>query len=412
MNFKKNILIAGLVCAFGVAGAAGFALSNPNNFEAAKAESLTSEMTVYVEVGSYWYAGADSVVEIYAFDDNIGFSTWVDHYNGKSTKLSDNLWKLILPVKTNKFIIVRKDVANKGNGSWTGKYNQTGNIDVDLQKNYYHVTSLNGDNSPYTSGWMNHYQNGDMLYVTVVNEQYDWFSDGAKTTLGFWDGTEITGTVKGFMSGTMQYSSTVSFTVTTNVYTAGLNIYRKSSDLSEQWSQTGNWTFDYANKDMNAFVIRAVTGDAQYYDGEHQSKVYDNSYIAMAYGIHFLNKTNSICYGNEESNNYTSLNGVWTNLKVVAVQYGTSMLGTDELKAEFKTSLEGYTANAFARYSHIIGKYNSLEDFVGGVRASNNPLTIVGANGNSMTAIIILVSVLSLVAAGSFIVIRKKKESK
>ena len=131
----------------------------------------------------------------------------------------------------------------------------------------------------------------------------------------------------------------------------------------------------------------------------------------MAYGIHFLNKTNSICYGNEESNNYTSLNGVWTNLKVVAVQYGTSMLGTDELKAEFKTSLEGYTANAFARYSHIIGKYNSLEDFVGGVRASNNPLTIVG-NGSNVSAIIILISVLSLVAAGSFIVVRKKKASK
>lgn len=405
MNFKKNILIAGLVCAFGVAGAASFALSNPNNAEVVKADATTEVTTMYVEVCDEWYQGVDCVVEAYVRNTSTIWS-WVDAANGNVMKLKDNLWQVKLPANTDTFIIVRKAASASHNGSWTDVYNQTANIDYNSQKNYYHVTGLNGNDCPYTTGWMNKLTGTKSFYVTVYNKDYDWFDESAVTTIRFWDGTEIKGFAFGTGSSTISFSSVGSNS--TPIYAAGFNIFRKNSDQTVTWTQTGNWSFDYANKDMNAFVVETNNGtDASFYSGGNQTMDTDE-YRAMAFGIHFLNKTNGICADNGADNNSSDLSGVWSNLSSVA----NILIGTDARKEAFKTGTEAFTANAFSRYAHIVTRYTSLTDFVGNVRASSNPLSVINANGNNVSIIVILISVLSLVAAGSFIVVRKKKESK
>ena len=406
MNLKKNILIAGLVCAFGVAGAAGFALSNHKNAEVVKAEETTAPTTIYVEVCDAWSEGVSCVVEVYAFKG--GVSTWVDATNGNVINLKTNLWKVTLPTNIDTFIISRKDSAYARNGSWDHSYNQTGNIPFNSEKNYYHVTSLNGNDCPYESGWMNKFTGSTTFYATMYNKDYDWFDNNAATTIRFWDGTEVKGNVFGTGSSTVSFSGSSIGTSGCPVYAAGFNIFRKSSDLSETWTQTGNWAFDYANKDMNAFVVEANNGgDATFYGGGTQTMDTDE-YRAMAFGIHFLNKTNGICADNGADNNSSDLSAIWSSLSSVANMF----IGTDARKTVFKTSTEAFTENAFNRYAHIVTRYTSLTDFVGNVRASSNPLSIIGANGSNVSAIVILISVLSLIAAGSFIVIRKKKESK
>lgn len=253
--------------------------------------------------------------------------------------------------------------------------------------------------------------------VTVINEDYDWFDSNASTWIRFWDGTEIR--LNRFIA---YYGSAINTNTLycdtylnngTTIYAAGFNIYRKNSDGSVKWSQTGNWQFTYENKDMNAFVIKAKTGDAQFYDGEGQSKVIGPEYNAMAYGIFFREKTNSICYGKEEGNNLSALSGVWNQLQGAAnaSTNGSYLLKSDEEIAAFKTSSEYYTHDAFLRYSHIVGKYNSLTDFIG---LNNNPAgRLVDrniANGVDMTAIVAGAIAVTFFGVMAFAIRRKRLE--
>lgn len=400
MNLKKNILIAGLLCTFGVVGASSLALSSNFDSKVAKADSTT---TMYVEVCDAWYSGVECVVEVYA-SKGAAWS-WIDASNGNVLKLKDNLWQVTIPTDTDEFIIDRKDPSNARNQSWTGSYNQTANITYDSQKNYYHVTSLNGNDCPYESGWMNKFTGSTPFYATMYNKNYDWFDNSAATTIRFWDGTEIRGFTFGTGSSTICFSPIGS--VGEPVYAAGFNIFRKSSDLSETWSQTGNWSFTYANKDMNAFVVEATTGDATFYSGGSQTMDTD-AYRAMAFGIHFLNKTDGICADNGDDNNSSDLSAIWSSLSSVA----TTLIGTDERKTTFKTSDEAFTENAFNRYAHIVGRYESLADFIGDVRVSSSPLAIISSNMNNATLILVLVGVLALAASGSFFFIRRRKLEK
>ena len=166
---------------------------------------------------------------------------------------------------------------------------------------------------------------------------------------------------------------------------------------------------------MNVFVIKAKTGDAAFYDGERQSKVIGDEYNAMAYGIFFLETTNSICYGKEEDNNLSALSGVWDKLKGAAnaSTHGIYLLKNEEEIAEFISSSEYYTHDAYLRYSHIVTKYPSLGNFLGITPAASGRIVSfndIASNSNMLIIIVFGLAAVSVVGLVMLIGKRKKSE--
>ncbi len=419
MNIKRIVLALGLALASGAAGFIGFTnISSKEPAVEAKADTVASSTTIYVEVCDAWVSDG-AVPRLYV---SPATSSWVKPSTIKTANSETGqhaLYSFTVPAGVTEFNIMRMNPSDPDASS--GMWNSTGAIQYSTSYNYYNVTSLSGNVCPYDSGWMNVYYRSATNYqsfnLTVINEDYNWFDANATTYIRFWDGTEIKFDKfipyynSAIYTNTLTCTTTVTSGSSSPIYAAGFNIFRKSSDGSETYSQTGNWAFTGENKDMNAFVIKAKTGDAQFYDGEGQSKVIGDEYNAMAYGIYFLEKTDSICSGNEESNNYSALSAVWNQFKgaATASTNGNKFLSSDEAKAAFKTSSEHYTNDAYQRYAHMVNKYSSLEDFLNvrtssGSRFVNNNLT------NSSAIVIITISVLALsIVSATLIVIKRRK---
>lgn len=416
MNIKRLFLFIGLSLA--TCASSLFCLNN--SFFAkpaveAKADASPANTTIYVEVCDGWTA-YNAVAKLYVTPAS---SSWISATTIKTATADQHaLYSFNLPAGVTSFFIYRMnpDKPSESGGVW----NSTAAISYSSSYNYYNVTSLNGYDCPYTPGWMNVFQRGSDNYkdfqLTVINEDYNWFDNSASTWIRFWDGTEIRFNRVISYYGSAIYTNTLKCNTLGGysdpaIYAAGFNIFRKSSDGSETWSQTGNWAFTYDNKDMNAFVIKAKTDDAQFYNGEGQSKVIGDEYNAMAYGIFFLETTNSICKDKEEDNNYSALSGVWTKLEGAAnaSTNGTYLLKTEEEIAAFETSTEGYTHDAYLRYCHIVGKYPSLKNYLGITPLFANR-TIANDTLNNSSSMIIFAVIAVISVAGVVLVIKKRKE--
>lgn len=421
MKFKRLFLCVGL--AFVAGGSALFCANSVASKSAVevKADSTVANTTIYLEVCDNWL-DYNAVPRLYV---SPAASSWLAPnatIKQKDTTIGQHaLYSFNLPAGVTSFFIYRMDPDHPNDTS--GIWNATQSVSYSTSHNYYNVTSLNGQDCPYTPGWMNvfqrYYANHQDFEVTIINEDYNWFDSSATTWIRFWDGTEIKfdRVISYYQSAIYTNTlkcSTYSSTTAPAIYATGFNIFRKSSDGSKTWSQTGNWAFTYGNKDMNAFVIKAKNGDAQFYDGEGQSKVIGDEYNAMAYGIFFLETTKSICYGKEEGNNLSALSGVWNKLKGAAnaSTNGTYLLKTEEEIAEFISSNEYYTHDAYLRYSHIVTKYPSLGNFLEITPAASG--RIVSSNdiaSNSNMLIIIIFGLAAVSVVGLVMLIGKRKKS-
>ncbi len=419
MKIKHVIMSLGLVLVTGAAGL--FCLSNKTSSEPmieAKADTTTENTTIYVEVCSAWHE-FDAAARIYA--PSLAASFIKPNTIKTATADHNALYSFTVPAGVSSFYIYRMDKDNAD--STGGVWNSTALINYSSSYNYYNVTSLNGSDCPYTPGWMNVFQryaaNHQDFRLTIINENYDWFKDNAKTVLRFWDGTEIDFSRFICFKDSAIYTNTLTCSTQTNtsspaIYAAGFNIFRKSSDGSITYTQTGNWTFTYENKDMNAFVIKAKNGgDAEFYNGEGQSKVIGAEYNAMAYGIFFLETTKTICYGKEEDNNYDALSAVWNKLNGAAnaSTNGNNLLKTSEEIAAFQSSTEYYTHDAYLRYAHIVGKYPSLDNYLD-ISGSLTNKTIIGDSSNTYIFVIVIASIVTISVAGaSLLFIKRKRET-
>ena len=419
MRIKHVIMSLGLVLVTGAAGL--FCLSNNASSESmieAKADTTTENTTIYVEVCSAWHE-FDAAARIYA---SSAASPFIKSNTIKTATEGRNaLYSFTVPAGISSFRICRmnKDNADSAGGIW----NSTPLINYYSSCNYYNITSLDGENCPYDSGWMNVFYRNNAnkkdFRLTVINEDYNWFDANAKTIIRFWDGTEITFNRfipyygSGIYTNTLTCDTLGAYSDPT-IYATGFNIFRKSSDGSITYTQTGNWAFTYENKDMNAFVIKAKNGErAQFYNGEGQSKVIGAEYNAMAYGIFFLETTNTICYGKEEDNNYAALSAVWNQLKGAAnaSTNGNNLLKTSEEIAAFQSSTEYYTHDAYLRYAHIVGKYPSLDNYLD-ISGSLTNKTIIGDPSNTYIFVIVIASIVTISVAGaSLLFIKRKRET-
>ena len=383
-----------------------------------KADTTPANTTIYVEVCSAWHE-YNAAARLYAPS---AASSWIKPTTIKShTEEHNALYSFNVPAGVSSFYLYRMnpDNADAAGGVW----NSTSLINYSTSYNYYNVTSLNGNDCPYTPGWMNVFNryNADHkdFHLTVINEDYNWFNDNATTYIRFWDGTEIKFDKLIAYYGSAIYTNTLTCTTLTNVsspaiYATGFNIFRKSTDGSETYSQTGNWAFTYDNKDMNAFVIKAKNGDAQFYDGEGQSKVIGAAYNAMAYSIYFLENTNTVCYGKENDNNYSALSAIWSKLQGAAnaSTNGNNLLKTEDEITAFQTSSEYYTHDAYQRYAHIVGKYPSLTNYLD-INASPANRIVINNVSNNIGFVIIAASLLTISLAGAaFFIYRRKKMEK
>lgn len=416
MKIKKILLTIGLVLAGGVSALVGLNHVSSEPIAEAKADTTTSSTAIYVEVCDEWLQ-FNAVARLYAVQ---GSTNWIKPTTLKNADANQHaLYLFNVPAGVSSFYLYRMNPDNPDNNS--GVWNATSLISYSASYNYYNVTGLNGQDCPYTSGWMNaisrFYGMDTEFKVTIINEDYNWFDNNAITTIRFWDGTEIRFEKVIAYYGAAIYTNTLKCSTYINgggtIYAAGFNIFRKSSDGSTTYSQTGNWTFTAENKDMNAFVVKAKTGDyAQFYDGG-QSKVIGAEYNALAYSIFFLENTNSICSGKEENNNLSVLSAVWSKLEGAANASTNSnyLLHEDEEIAAFKTGSEYYTHDAFLRYSHIVGKYPSLTDFVGINPSAGSRLVSNGFVTNNNVIIIVTSLLVLSVAACAIIIIRRRKEN-
>ena len=250
MNFKRLFLAIGLTVATG--GAALFCLNNgpaSKPVVEAKAEASPANTTIYLEVCSSWMQ-AGAVPRLYV---SPSASSWVKPSATikNATETQNALYSFNLPTGTTSFFIYRMNPDNPDSAA--GEWNGTQSINYSSSYNYYNVTNLNSFDCPYTSGWMNvfqrYYSNHQEFRLTIINEDYNWFDANASTWIRFWDGTEIRFDKIIAYYGSAVYTNSLKCSTELTpsggaaIYATGFNIFRKSSDGSETWSQTGNWAF-------------------------------------------------------------------------------------------------------------------------------------------------------------------------
>ena len=131
---------------------------------------------------------------------------------------------------------------------------------------------------------------------------------------------------------------------------------------------------------------------------------------AGAYSDYFLRTTNGLC---DEDGIENGVAGVWAKLNGVFGKLSTG--SKDALKAKAlaeKGVSDGSTiGEAMARYYWAVKNHDNT-DFVGGgdIKAATRAIETITGKKESYTAIIIVISSISLVALGGFLVIRRKKE--
>ena len=418
MNLKRTFLVIGLALVTGGSCLVGLNnnLSSKPVVEA-KAEATPEQTTIYVEVCESWHEFSAAI----RLQVTPAESSWIKPTTIKTHTAEHNaLYSFSVPAGVTSFFIDRMNPDNPDSAG--GIWNSTESINYSSSYNYYNVTSLNSYSCPYTPGWMNVFHrsndNHQDFRLTIINEDYNWFTDNAVTTIRFWDGTEIQ--FSKFISyyGSAIYTNTLKCDTIGGysdpaIYATGFNIFRKSSDKTTTYSQTGNWAFTYENKDMNAFVIKAKTGDAQFYDGTGQSKVIGPEYNAMAYSIFFLETTNPICYGKEDDDNLSALSDVWGKLQGAAnaSTNGNNLLKTAEEIAAFETSEESYTHNAYLRYMHIVEKYPSLTNYLDLSSSPANKMSINNSNNIGLIIVSSSIAIISIVGAVLIVCKNKRKEN-
>lgn len=127
---------------------------------------------------------------------------------------------------------------------------------------------------------------------------------------------------------------------------------------------------------------------------------------ATAWATSFINDTGSICAtGGESADHLSALQAVWSDIKD----------GFDALTLGARNIIKTGNANATVkdahdRYIHIMTRYSgqldAFEDWEVSASRSIMPL----ANDSNVIAIIAIITVISLSAAGSFFLLRKKRK--
>ena len=393
---KRNLFVTlGLTLALGLG--VGVGLSARQQVRQAKAEAVgAGGAQLYVDATNW--STADAETQVYCFGTELE-GTWLT-----GTKLDDDnkMYSFTLPEKTEKFDVVRMD-PSKDPSKWESKWNQTADIVYDSSRNGIIITSLNGDDCGKKYEDFAFYAKGTKFYFTAISESYSWLSDSAKTKITFWDSVGVEGSI-------LSSSNTVEFELARSVITTGFNVYRLNPLDDSNWNQTVNFEVSSSNQSDTAIAVRAFVESEQnkwapkYGDGLFE---FAKEYLALAFGIHFLNETKEAC-ADENADNNAALAAKWADIKAV---YG-ALLDNAEKKNAFKDGADAKVAEARQRYSHIIGKYTSLERFVQGVEPSikvsvNLPTQTIN---NNVTIIICVASALALVLVLGLFLIKRHKE--
>ena len=393
---KKKTIVSLIGCSFALAFGT-FAGLKANYIEEAKAVSSDTQMYIETKGIGDWNDNAVTMVWISGGEQT---AKWIT-----ASTLVGTIKVYTLPANYTRATVCRFSSSNhpadNSTSWWNDNWGQAYDFDPGDDLNFIQLTGYKDGKAEYQTGYMHHLENGDKLYFTAikVKDDYSWYDANAKTKIGFWDGTSIVGS-------RVNNSDLIEFDVASDIYTIGFNIYRLNPADDTSWGQTGDYYYSKTNGNINAFMVTA--GDTnEFYD--NGCRVFDDTYLAMAYSVHFLNATKGICADEGESADHnSSLSSVWSSLGSIY----SSLLNTESKKSAYSSGSEAKIADAKLRYSHIVNRYSGLTDYVGGIRSGSNMiLSINNENGANTSIIIVVISTISLVGLGVFFFIKRKKEN-
>ena len=390
MNLKKNILIAGLLCTFGVVGASSLALSTNFDSKVAKADTPAIAETHYV----------------YTYSDSI--TNWED--DGCETRVwnaTNSAWLTLAPVGSNghtysftwpttcsTIIVCRHNGAD-----WLG---QTWDIPYNSANNYYEITSWSDGKASYNVGHVKEFSAGDKIYVDIQEASSFWYESGNTAYI-----YGALGSSTFWLNPTRVGSSNLHvFEFAAAAKATFIQVVRNTSAT---WTGAPNHTpnIGFTKSNENNLAIK-LGSDSYSTTAVKGMEAFSDAYIADAYGYYFLQQ--SIC---EDAGGLASgYATAWANAKSVYTSLSALLSSATYIKTASNSGSDNINV-AMLRYDTALAKNPSLENFI-----DRAPLVLAGASlsevnmTNTGTLILVLVSVFALAAAGSFFFIRKRRLEK
>ncbi len=182
----------------------------------------------------------------------------------------------------------------------------------------------------------------------------------------------------------------------------------------------GTTNYSYTQGKTLSFFLGCKSGETQYCFYYYYSaseivqyasamSVYKLTDTAAAkeWATTFENNTSSACK-DPNADNSAALANVWTTLK----NSYNALSSTAQAALKNNTSGDSTIASALARYTHIVNRYSSLDDFMG-LRSSTSSISSIVNSYNSTNnaiSIAIVIVFVGVTSIGGYVLLKKKRQ--